>query len=315
MDDRPRVTVRDPSRPGGAPDLLSSGDEDRPRVSSRARRRLLAAAAVLAVVGAGAVELRDRRDERRLASVVDLELVGATAPGGGSSSDGRTVSLELSVQLRNAGPRAVTVLSGGVADYGVVRPVELPAGRTSTVLLERRVQCGATPPPDDPATGTLALSVRAGTVARRVALPVGLPADAGSPAVACGFRRVEQGVVLSVPETSPQAQGVTLALDLRTSTPDAVSVLGARADDGFDVSLRETDGTPLRLPRPLPVPRVGSTVGVLLEALVTVGDCGAARRVRTPVLRMSLSDDRGRVVEVSSRYDPGVVRSLVDRSC
>ena len=308
MDDRPPVPVGDPSRPGAPADLLSSGDDDRGTAGSALRRRLLATLAVLGVLAAGAVELREQPPP-----AVDLEVVEASAPDAATGFDGSRVTLALSVRLRNAGPAAVTVLSGGVADYGVVRPVELPAGQTSTVLLERQVRCATTPPPDTGGAATLALSVRAGSGPRRVELPVVLPA--GGAAAACGFSSVEDGVVLGVPGSAELDEGVALSVDLTTGTTEPVTVLGARVDDGLDVVLRETDGTLLQLPRELPVPSAGSTVRLLIEAVVTVVDCRAARQVAAPVLRLSLSDDGGRVIEVSSDYDPGVVGSLVARSC
>lgn len=177
-------------------DLLVAGDDQPPG------RRGRAVAAVLAVVVAVAVavavtELRQQRaeqEERRQQSVVDLAVAPEIDTGGVYDQQADRVVLELLLQVRNEGPRAVTALSGGVGGYGLARPVELPAGEARLLVLGRTVPCRTTPSPEPP-TQTLELSVRtgAGVSPRRVELPLPEPVE-DEARLACAYLPVQQGV-------------------------------------------------------------------------------------------------------------------------
>lgn len=298
-----------------APDVLEQGAEEPGPLDPR-RLLLAALGAALVLAGAAALELRERQQaaqERRLAAVVDLRVVDVAR--GSTAARGRTASLQLAVRVRNDGPRAVTVLSGGAGPYGLTRAVDVAAGGTAGLLLDRPLLCGPTAPPPDPPTDALEVAVRAGAGVERARLPLTEPLDRDRPARACGFLPREQPVVLEVTGSTPLPDGAALDLRVVTSSTEQVGVLGARGDDGVEVVLREADGTPVALPRALPVPGAGSSAALALQAVLTVTDCTAARRVTAPVLRMALADDAGRVVDVATGYGPSVLRSLVASSC
>ena len=176
-------------------DLLIAGDErpPRPRV-----RRLWTAALLVVVLAAVAVpvlrEQRAEREERRLQSVVDLAVAPGLETGGVYDRQADRVVLELLLQVRNEGPRPVTVLSGGVGGYGLARPVELPAGEARLLVFGRTASCRTTPPPQPPAE-TLELSVRtgAGVAPRRVELPLPEPVPDEAP-LACTYLPAQQGI-------------------------------------------------------------------------------------------------------------------------
>ena len=164
-------------------DVLVAGPDEPRRRWSRGAVTAVAAVAVLAAGAAAAVELRD---ERRLGSVVALSLSPEVSASGAYDRQGGRVVLELLLQVRNDGPRPVTILRGGVADYGLAREVEVAAGERALLPLGRTVDCSPPPPIPSPA-GTLELSVRPGQAGpRQVALPLPSPFTDEQALLVCG---------------------------------------------------------------------------------------------------------------------------------
>jgi hypothetical protein len=181
VDERPppEVTIRDPARPDRPVDVPAVGDDQPPRILTRPR--VIAAGAVLFLVAgvAGVSLVRERQDEaaQEPPSAVDLRLRSGEATASGSyDRQSDTATLELLLPVRNDGRLPVTVLRGGVGGYGLVRPVELPAGGRGLLLMDQRLDCSTLSeiPKQD---GTVELSVRTapGAPPRRVELIVLIP--------------------------------------------------------------------------------------------------------------------------------------------
>lgn len=312
----PEVTVRDPARPGQPVDVLVLGD-DTPRQRPFTRHRVtrgLALLGILAVVATG-LEVRERRvvqeRERRDAAVVDL----AVLPGDAVEVVGRVddrLALRHTARLRNDGPREVTVLSGGIGAFGVVREVVLSPAEVGAVLLEQAVDCDGDRPAGGAAT-TMTLAVQTGAGVREVELELATPLDDPAPRL-CGA--APPGVTADAVGVEVGRGSFTLSLDVATRASRPVAVLAATADAGFDVRIPElADG-----PKELPLPVLDIGVGVLrLTAEVSLVDCAAAEAFREPnrpgTLTVFVEEADGGDVAVPVSYDPDLLQDLVAQAC
>lgn len=200
MEQRPEVTVRDPSKRApevGRPEPALVEPAPAPRFP----RRWAAAGLAAVLVGAGALVVadaeRDRRaatSERQLDGVVDIALAEEV---GSSSTSYHAVTgtgtIEAVVRLVNSGPRAVEVTGAEIAGARFDGALPLAArGGSGEVLLTRIVRCprDGSPPAAGAHAARLVLRVRTAAGPRSAVLDVGrLPVGYVDEQVqrACGF--------------------------------------------------------------------------------------------------------------------------------
>lgn len=323
----PPVTIRDPSRPYGAAELLDAGPDRAPRPSPVTPRRLALAGAVVLAGGlvAGSAELRERRaaseQERRLASAVELV---AEPQGSSASFDAlsRTSVVELDVLVRNDGPREVTVLTGRVADFTTSDDRRIRPGSARPLLLRGVVACPDEPPPpqasrpaDD--ASTLVLDVRTGAGVRAVDVPLPGSLTEGLLLDVCGFRTLGQ-------DTSVAVSAELLSASADDGVLRVVVALSTLVPPGPDPALPSRltgaalgPGLTAQVPAGLVVlPADGSPVTV--EVVGVISDCVAATRsLREPPsgLAVEVSGEAGDVVQAAVDYDPSLLRSFVAATC
>lgn len=315
--------MRDPARPRARLDVLVLGPEEpRPRPFSRGRLGWAAALLVAAgLLATGVVEVRERRAieaaERRLASVVDLAVVpggGADVASGGSGSPGR-ITLQQVLRLRNDGPRALTVLSGGIAEHGVAREVTLRPTSITGVLLERSVVCSADDPPRSAVDPTLRLVLATGAGQRQVELTLPRPFVDDRARAACGLLPLSESIELQAAGADQRPRSLQLSVEVRTRSIRPVEVTGARARDrGLDAVLEEARAGPVGLP----VPGAGGQGVATLTVVLTVADCVAARSAvesfSLPGLVLIVTSGREQA-QPAVDYAPVLLAELVDGSC
>jgi hypothetical protein len=311
----PEVTVRDPAAPAPAPDLLSSGDEPaRPR-----RRRWLALPAAVAVVAAGlaVTDARDdARSQRRQAAAVDLALVAFASERRRYDADTGAFELQLLLQLRNDGPRPVTVLRGGVGGYALERDVALQPGELSPLPLTRSVRCGSAAA--DAARGSDDLELTVGTDAGprdvRLSVPFEVPDDAA--ARACGFLPLDEAVTAQVVGVETRRGSLRLALDVRSVANRPVEVVAATAvDPGVQARLEEAADAPVALPIPGP----GGTGTTRLHVVLTIADCASAAGLpgapSSRAVRLAVQEPGGATAQPRVGYDPALLAALIGQAC
>lgn len=292
MQEPPRVTIVDPSRPDPGPaDELG---EDGPP----SRRGLYAVLLLVAALVAWRVvdTVLDRRaaaaEERRLAAVVELEVTARFSGGGSSSLSPEDVAtVDRTVSIRNTGPREVEVLA---AEYGALRfEGSLPAapGREVVLQLRTEVDC-AVRPADVPAGPDLLVGVRgADGRVRELVLP--LPeqvflAQADELRRACGYLDLVEAASAFVASTVRRDDAVVVGLQLanRGRTPvDLVAVAGG-AGMRVEVLTAVADGGddgPV-VPLPLRLPGLVDGIDQLRDVVLrlTVADCAAVERDAAP---------------------------------
>lgn len=311
----PEVTVRDPAAPAQAPDLLVAQDEQ-PR-----RRAWLVLLVVGALLAAGVLVTdarNDARTERRQAGAVELALIafGSERRRYVEGTGAFELELLLQLQLRNDGPRTVTVLRGGVAGYALERDVELEPGELSPLPLTRRVRCGSTAA--DPARASDDLELTVGTDAgpRDVRLPVpfDLPGDVA--ARACGFLPLDDAVTAQVVDVQTRRGSLRLALDVRSVANRPVEVVAATAvDPGVQARLEEAADRPVVLPIPGP----GGTGTSRLHVVLTISDCASAAGLpgapSSRAVRLVVQEPGGATAQPRVGYDPALLAALIGQAC
>lgn len=309
----PPVTIRDPSRPYGAAQVLQDGEEPPSRADSTRHRRLVPAAVLLLVVAliAGGVVGHRRNlaalEERRLAGIVAL-----SAEHAGSRTRyypaSETSHVEIGVRLLNEGPREVAVVGAEVAGLALRSPVRLGPGAQTRLLLQGTVRCPTRIL--DPRT-TLELQVRTQAGFRRSDVPLTAPLDEVL-AEGCGFGAAAQRVSLGLVSATRVGSSLRLVLDVTTRSARAVQVQAVFLARGLEATALGT--SPLHLPAPPP----GSAAARTLEVGVTVADCAAAAEAvasRPASVTLALTDAELKVFARSVAYESSLLRSLVDDSC
>ena len=308
----PEVTVRDPAAPAPAPDLLVSGD-----AGPRRRRRWPVLLLVAALVAAGllvADARDDARTERQQAGAVELSLVAFASERRRYDEDTGAFELELQLQLRNEGPRAVTVLRGGVGGYALERDVVLEPGELSPLPLTRSVRCGSVAADAVPTTDDLELTVGTDAGPRGVRLPVPfeLPGDAA--ARACGFLPLDEAVDAQVVDVQTRRGSLRLALDVRSVANRPVEVVAATAvDPGVEATLEEQG------PVALPIPGPGGTGTTRLHVVLTIGDCASVAGLpgapASRAVRLVVQGPDGATAQPRVGYDPALLSALLAQAC
>lgn len=284
-----------------APDLL----ENEPAPS---RRGAIALGSVVAGVVA-AVALSSSHGAPSGADVVDLVVLAEVGADQTLLAATASMRLQLLLQVRNEGSGGVMVLRGGVAGYGLLRPVEVEPGATATLPLERTVPCSAEPAPA-PAEA-LELAVRAAGDIRQVRVALPFAVDVDRPARACGFVPLDQALALQVVEARVSDDELLLDVEVVTSSNQPLRVVDALPLEPGLVATTEE--------RELPVPGPGTSAGTTVVARITVTDCAAVQPVlRTPGARsltLVVRDRDGAQVQPRVEYDPALLEELVATSC
>ena len=321
----PEITVRDPNRPDRPADVLVSGDERVPLDPAVRRRRLRVVGALLlvgALVVAG-TEVRERRaeaaEERRLGAIVELR---AEHQGGSSTFDpaSRTGRLTLDVLLHNDGPRDVSVTAATVAGYDLLsQSLQVAAGRSATMALQRTVTCDGSTPPSTP-TGHLRLAVRTVTGERPV--DIALPVDEDEATRLCGFRPLETMIASFADSARPAPDTAELVLDLQTQAVEPVHLVAVVPPPGIVAQLL-LQGRPRGFPLELTASD-GLTRALSVGLRLTVSDCKAALAPSGPDLPdphagggllVQVRDSTGTVGDLLLGYPDGLLDSLLGESC
>ena len=273
--DRPTVTVRDPARRPGPPDLLDA-DAQAPR------RWPLAVLVVAAVLAAGSVRLERRagqEEQQRQDAVVDVVLTDRFGfrDSAGARVSSRATLVGLDVEVRNAGPLPVLVDRAVVGEFRFVGDVELAAGQDGVLPLVRTVTCPPDDgqPPLDPVAEGLRLQLVTAAGPRSVVISPGaarLDRLRTAARRACGFLPVEDAVRVTA-VTAPGVHGVRLMV--HNASVRTLQLLEVSLPTGLRL-----DAVP-RLPVRLPavVGPGAPTVPVLVD-LPVVPDCTHAPRGR-----------------------------------
>lgn len=295
------------------PDLLTSGDESPPR---RHRPALLL---VAALVAAGLL-VTDARDdaatERRQAAAVDLSLLAFATERRRYDEQTGAIEVQLLLQLRNEGPRTVTVLRGGVGGYALERDVELEPGELSPLPLTRSVRCGSTAADPGRASDDLELTVGTDAGPRDVRLPVPFEIPGEAAARACGFLPLEEAVTAQVVQAQSRRGSLRLAVEVRSVANRPVEVVAATAvEPGVDAVLEEAADGPVDLPIPGP----GGTGTSRLHVVLTIVDCAAVAGLPgapgSRAVRLVVQEPDGATAQPRVGYDPALLSALLAQAC
>ena len=288
---RPPVTIRDPTRPlqgGGA--LLE--DQPGPPPSPRTPRRwgragVAAAVAAVAVVVVGDVRA-DRQAaerERRLDGVVRVELAAPGSYDGSLAAADERGTVELAVELRNTGPRPITVTAAEQGDLRLAGQVELPAGDgTGELRLTRSVRCppaGQLPGPEREGR-PLVLEVDTPAGPREAVLPDALPIGSLNEGLraACGYPPLERAIAVGGVVLGPRDRLVDVRVELANTSRWQARLTSLFFGRGLVVL--SIDGRPDALPLALPPASVRGPTARSLDVVLGL-DCGAI--LSTPPLR------------------------------
>jgi hypothetical protein len=322
----PVVTISGGADVGDRAEVLEGAPE--PRTRRLAPRWLVPAALALAaglVAVAGVVVVAD---ERRLGGALALRLVAATGVEGRTVWEltGRTALVSYRADVRNDGPRAVTVTRAELGGFRSSREDRrLEPGARVTVTLSRVVRCA------DPQAvlvpGAVSVDVTTAAGRRSAQLPVepGLRPELDRAADrACGVLPLVEA--LEVTATSVQRVGGAVVVGLEAANRSTRPLRLARVvvQQGLRGAVRAPDGA-LDLPLPLPPATLGEPpvrVPLLLE--VTVVRCAAIAQL-TPAppgavpldtISFGVDDGGGLLVgPVLLDLNDRALRILVEEAC
>ena len=264
VQERPEVTVRDPSRAAGPVGTAP------PRHGQHAGGLVAAGTALLLALSVPLGRADPAAVPLSLTERSDVATsLGDQAP--------RSVLVRLDVELRNDGSRPVRVGAVSVGDLRSDAPVELSPGGTGAVRLVRTVGCrpDGTEPGLDPPVGGLHVRVLAGGLARDVLLPAGgLPLTRLRTATrrACGFPPVAEAVELMAFAAGARSGGSVVTLLLTNASLRRVRLVEVRPAPGLRLL------TAPRLPHELPRTRLGGTPSPERLQLTVAPDCATAPR-------------------------------------
>jgi hypothetical protein len=313
--ERPPVTIGAPARPGAEPDLLVGGEDAGLGPVGRRRLKVLAAVALvggLAVVVAGEVRERQSADaeEQRLAAVLDLTVEPTRAVEQWARYDEvrQTAELDVSVHVRNGGPRGVRVLAVALGPWALPGDVHVPPGEVAELVLQRSVSCTAAAP-EEVAVSGLQLQARTDAGVRSTTLPVDLVLPADAARRACGLVPVEGAVTVRFANRQERDEAYEVGLEVRTATRGPMRLDELRAADGLTEVLLGPDGLP-GLPLPWPMePRS------MLQVRLEVADCAVAGgSTGQPLLHLLLHDEAG-TAATSDLPSDDVRSALLARAC
>lgn len=284
---RPEVTVSDPARPTTRIDVL--GDDPPPRSH---HTRVLAGLVVVAVAGwAISAEVRDRRAEadreRARQAAIELEVTGPLQRTGFVDQTGgvlAAVTAVVTAEVRNTGPRPVTVVGAQLGDHRFAGLVPLEPGQAAPLRLTHRFSCDREPPLR-PLTPTLRLTVQTAIRTADTVLGVRDAPDAAreDDQRSCGYRPLEQAVVIfseGVPPADDELAGDELVADLLVLNTGrrAARLLAVRPQRGLLLRVQTADGERYRQPLLLPPQLSDGGVGPERLRLRLAVDCAAVLR-------------------------------------
>ena len=325
--DAPRITIRDPARPGPAGDAADTAEPP-----GRAGWTVAALVAALAlVIGASAVgeqaRGRDAAEQRRLDAVVEISLSSALPAGPPLSEPlpGRERRTGLDLEIRNDGPRQVRVERAELGELRWLGELALAPGETGQLPLERTATCprgGGLPALDAAPTG-LALAVATRTAVTDVVLASDqelLERVTSSTRRACGFLPVQDAVEVVAGPTLLRATGFTALLQVVNSAVRPLRLTSVQALPGLQVGLVSVRGEPVRLPAYVAPSRLDGPPSVTVFALRVRIDCdrvGPQDAARASRLDVEVDDGvAGAAATRQARFASSTtMRQLVERSC
>lgn len=341
-DPRPAPPVTVSSPPGAAQragELLTGAPERPPRLGGAFRRspaQACLAAAALAIAGAG---IAAADDQRRDAGVVRLTLLSDTllsddAQGAGDGRDGPpvvaptggTAVVRYRAEVRNDGPRTVTVVGAELGGYrSSDQPRALRPGAQLVLTLSRVVRCVDPPAGGGPGALQVDVTTDGGPGTARLPVRPGLRSDLDRAADrACGVVPLDE--VLALRTTSAQQRGNTAVVGLEATNLSARPLRLTRVDVQYGLrgALRDAAGVALVLPLDLPPASPGQRrAGVSFVLEVRIVGCEVIDQFSPPADEppfgtVSVTVDRG----AGTAFEPlplGLadqgLRDLVDRNC
>ena len=311
----PPVTIRNPAEPHGAAELLDTGREHPSRAGGfRLPRSSVGPALVVLALVAAAVTLPDRWKPPGPESNGEVA-VSAEVAGTRSSYDptSATAGITLAVRLRNDGPRDVTVFTGELAGFHQQQDdLVLPAGGHGRLLLSGTVSCPSRALAAGASEGRLVLQVRAPAGSQRIEVPIAPPLTGPVLSEACGFGAAAQRVSVDVASAAREGASLHLTLVVRSRSLHPVQAQAVAMAPGLTVSALG------RAALDLPVPERGSSSEARVDVRATVTDCVVAvRSVKAgrSSVTVALTDAQLQVFARSARYEPSLLRSLVEDAC
>lgn len=323
----PVVSISGGADVGDRAELLEGAPEPRTRrlLPRWAVPAALALAAGLVAV-AGVVVVAD---ERRLGGALALRLVAATGVEGRTVWEltGRTALVSYRADVRNDGPRPVTVTRAELGGFRSSREDRrLEPGARVTVTLSRVVRCAD--PQAVVVPGAVSVDVTTAAGRRSAQLPVepGLRPELDRAADrACGVLPLVEA--LDVTATSVQRVGGAVVVGLEAANRSTRPLRLGRVvvQQGLRGAVRTPDGAPLALPLPLPPATLGDPpVRVPLVLEMTVVRCAAIAQL-TPAppgavpldtISFGVDDGGGLLVgPVLLDLDDRALRILVEEAC
>jgi hypothetical protein len=321
------VTVSGGQRGTGSAEVLVGAPGRGPRRPAPRWALPVAVAVAAALVGAAGVVVA--ADQRRLAGAVALSLVDTPGVDGRTVWEltGRTALVRYVADVRNDGPRPVTVTRAELGDFRSSRePRPLEPGGQVTVTLSRVVRCQDPKAVVVPGAVQVELTTAGGPRAAQLPVDPGLRRELDRAAErACGVLPLDEA--LDVTATSLERVGGLVLVRLEAANRSTRPLRLARVvvQQGFRGVLRDPSGAPLALPVDLPPATLGRPpvpVPVLLE--LTVVRCSAIFEL-TPfspgqpsldTLSFAVDAGDGRLVgPVLLDLENPVVKDLVDRAC
>lgn len=270
-----------------APDVLEGG-RDGPLLAPRHRRRALVAAVLAGALAGGGVTAQRivasraaDAEDARTAGVVSLTVTRGALSWAqiGGDVGALRFRLTLRAELRNDGPRAVTVSGAEVGAYTARAAPPVEPGEAQGVVLERLVVCPLPPaiPPVEAPTPTASVEVTTAAGRRQVDVPLpdGLVTELPEGVRrACGVLTLAESLLVVPTLTERRGTVVVVRLEVAnlTSRPARLTVLAVQ--QGLRVVTRTGDGA--GLPLDLPPTQAGAPPTTLpLEVELSVSSCRA----------------------------------------
>ena len=266
----------------GTPELLVSGRERAPRAPLP--QWVLPATVALAAALVAAAGVVVATDQRRLGGALALSLVDAPGVEGRTVWEltGRTALVRYLAEVRNDGPRPVTVTRAELGDFRSSRePRALGPGTQVTVALSRVVRCSDPQAVVVPEAVQVDVTTAAGERVTRLPVDPALRGALDRAAdKACGVLPLDEALEIRATSVRRVGGAVLVGLEAANRSTRPLRLARAVVQQGLRGAVSAPDGGPLELPLDLPPAQLGAMPErVPLQLEVTVVRCSAIEQL------------------------------------